>query len=154
MVEISTTPHWPLASDIKAQWLEALRSGNYVQGTGNLAFKDDKGVMCHCCLGVLCEILKIKKDEAAVQPEPRHERVLYEYKVDYEGDWNFLPYAVADRAFNASTPTNDPRFDLEWTPILNDPYGNDEGRQAFSLSSLNDAGFTFDQIADVINYMW
>ena len=37
---------------IKAEWVKALRSGNYAQGKGNLRTFDDK----YCCLGVLCDI--------------------------------------------------------------------------------------------------
>lgn len=36
---------------LKAKWIEALRSGEYEQGTGYLE-KDG----CYCCLGVLCAI--------------------------------------------------------------------------------------------------
>jgi hypothetical protein len=38
--------------DIKAKWLEALRSGRYRQGEGALRV-DDK----FCCLGVLCDLI-------------------------------------------------------------------------------------------------
>lgn len=36
---------------VKKQWIEALRSGKYEQGTAYLR-KNDR----HCCLGVLCDI--------------------------------------------------------------------------------------------------
>lgn len=36
--------------EIKKQWIEDLRSGNYVQGTGSL---QEDGTFC--CLGVLCD---------------------------------------------------------------------------------------------------
>ena len=39
--------------EIKAKWVAALRSGDYVQTEGRL-----KDVFGHCCLGVLCEISK------------------------------------------------------------------------------------------------
>lgn len=38
--------------EIKAQWLAALRSGEYAQGRGSL--KTDSGD--YCCLGVLCQL--------------------------------------------------------------------------------------------------
>lgn len=38
---------------LKAKWIEALRSGKYKQGKGNLCHKG-----YYCCLGVLCELLK------------------------------------------------------------------------------------------------
>lgn len=37
--------------ELKAKWVEALRSGNYQQGRYSLK-KDGK----YCCLGVLCEV--------------------------------------------------------------------------------------------------
>ena len=39
---------------LKAQWVAALRSGQYTQGTGFL--KRTAGSTTYCCLGVLCEI--------------------------------------------------------------------------------------------------
>lgn len=41
-----------------AEWIEALRSGKYKQGTGRLRSNDD----CYCCLGVLCEVAGIKAE--------------------------------------------------------------------------------------------
>jgi len=42
---------------VKQLWLEALRSGDYVQGRGQLAHIDASGRrVSHCCLGVLCEL--------------------------------------------------------------------------------------------------
>lgn len=37
--------------EIKAKWVEALRSGKYQQGTGRLCWNGE-----HCCLGVLYDI--------------------------------------------------------------------------------------------------
>ena len=53
-----------LDKKLKAKWVRALRSGKYKQGTGELrvnadARKDEK----FCCLGVLCEIAKVKRGE-------------------------------------------------------------------------------------------
>lgn len=39
--------------EIKARWVEALRSGRYKQGRGALRMKDDT----YCCLGVLCDLI-------------------------------------------------------------------------------------------------
>lgn len=38
--------------EIKEQWTDALESGEYEQGYGQLVTGDGK----HCCLGVLCEL--------------------------------------------------------------------------------------------------
>lgn len=41
--------------EIKAQWLVALRSGSYAQGSGRLVAQQGD-YATHCCLGVLCEV--------------------------------------------------------------------------------------------------
>jgi hypothetical protein len=41
-----------MKKEIKAAWVKALRSGDYVQGTGTLAHEGK-----HCCLGVLAQVL-------------------------------------------------------------------------------------------------
>lgn len=48
--------------EIKQQWIDALRSGNYLQGKGCLTqIKDGKEY--DCCLGVLCKVLKLEREE-------------------------------------------------------------------------------------------
>ena len=47
-------------AEVKAKWVEALRSGRFTQGTGKLALVED-GITKHCCLGVLCEVLGVPK---------------------------------------------------------------------------------------------
>ena len=52
-----------MKKEIKEQWVKALRSGDYVQGTGHLRLDNS-----FCCLGVLCDlaekqkICKVKRD--------------------------------------------------------------------------------------------
>lgn len=43
------------------KWLEALRSGNYLQGLGSLRVETDDGHSRFCCLGVLCDIVDNSK---------------------------------------------------------------------------------------------
>lgn len=47
-------------ADIKAQWVQALRSGNYVKGLGNLKAEYVDGLVRYCCLGVLCELSPVE----------------------------------------------------------------------------------------------
>lgn len=49
-------------AEVKAKWLEALRSGLFPQGRGFLATRLDDGKVEYCCLGVLCEVLSIPSD--------------------------------------------------------------------------------------------
>lgn len=43
--------------ELKAKWVAELRSGKYKQANGRLKTYDSEGEICHCCLGVLCEIV-------------------------------------------------------------------------------------------------
>ena len=43
-----------MKTDLKAAWVQALRSGDYAQGTGQL---HDPNRDCHCALGVLGQLL-------------------------------------------------------------------------------------------------
>lgn len=42
--------------EIKKLWIEALRSGEYKQGTGRLNMVNEAGASLMCCLGVLCDL--------------------------------------------------------------------------------------------------
>jgi hypothetical protein len=70
--------------EIRDQWVEALRSGRYAQGTGQL-HKDDR----YCCLGVLCELAA----EAGVVEK---EAIYHDYS--YDGVFAFLPDNVVQWA--------------------------------------------------------
>lgn len=49
----------PMNPEIKAQWLAALRSGNYQQGIGQLYEKKfGRDYAQYCCLGVLADVIK------------------------------------------------------------------------------------------------
>lgn len=48
--------HTKMNPEAKAKWLEALRSGDYVQGRSRL--QDENG--CNCCLGVLARIQGVR----------------------------------------------------------------------------------------------
>jgi hypothetical protein len=47
-----TKPTQRMNPEIKAKWIEALRSGRYTQAEGFLRINDSM-----CCLGVLCDII-------------------------------------------------------------------------------------------------
>jgi hypothetical protein len=48
-----------MKEDVKGEWVRALRSGKYRQGTGALRSKDDE----YCCMGVLCEVLGLEWED-------------------------------------------------------------------------------------------
>ena len=66
--------------EFKRKWVDALRSGKYVQTTGALTFIVQPGIKRFCCLGVACDLLQDVGewvDEA------------FYYQEDYSG--NYIP---------------------------------------------------------------
>lgn len=124
--EPEPTPTEP--EQVRAKWVEALRSGDYKQGQNRL---NTSGRLC--CLGVLCELAV----EAQVIPPPRESMDSSTkgliYGPDHDASRFSLPNAVVKWA---GLDRTDPR-----------PVG--DGRQR-SLSQLNDGGKTFAEIADLI----
>lgn len=106
--------------EIKAKWIEALRSGKYKQTRAHL--KDAAG---HCCLGVLCEVV----GEAPTENDGRW---------FYGGCRNYPPSSVYEKA-----GLGDQAHELP-TRVL---FGGEEHGH---LANLNDAGADFNFIADVI----
>jgi hypothetical protein len=113
-------------AQVKAKWLEALRSGEYKQGTRRLYIGER-----YCCLGVLCDLHAQEKGKSwDLTPEgtPRSEgRAGGRF---YLGECEVLPLPVTNWAGLTST-----------NPIL---YG------IKSLSEYNDEGESFNKIADLI----
>ena len=110
--------------EIKAEWVAALRSGEYEQGAGKLAWQGK-----FCCLGVLCEVAW-KHGVVAARRDP------YIASTRYDGEAQLLPRVV-----------------MEWAGLEGrDPYIAPRPReQAHPISYLNDvAGESFDTIADLI----
>lgn len=118
--------------NIKAQWLDALRSDEFEQGTGTLTRVNDDGTKSHCCLGVLCELAA---DAGVVQrtvDETQVEQGIVGYTDGQNGaEVSILPHAVAD-----------------WAGL--DRWGNPDRYIDLNLPGLNDSGQSFDYIADVI----
>jgi hypothetical protein len=118
-------------AQLKQQWIDALRSGKYQQAKHKL-----KGEDGFCCLGVLCDVY-----------DPNSWGRLEEIKDDVFG-YNFkgfspaLPPDALCKGFPDENPTGMLPFRSRFERDL-------------SLTILNDSGeFTFDQIADVIQYFF
>lgn len=113
---------------IKADWVAALRSGEYEQGTGKL---NQNGKFC--CLGVLCD-LAVKADVGVTVREERISYIGFEsHRTYYDGNPDTTPDIVQDWA---GLPDEDPvvRFGVSWSTPAN----------------LNDSGMSFADIADII----
>lgn len=109
---------------IAGKWVQALRSGDYKQTTGHL--RTDEGF---CCLGVLCDLHRQESDGAW-----HTNGAQMRYKLP-SGDWDYalLPETVQEWAGMRSL-----------NPVVKDE----------ALSGLNDAGWTFGDIAEVIELSW
>ncbi len=125
---------------IKKLWLESLRSGEYTQGEGRLR-RNDK----HCCLGVLCELAVVE----GIIEKPGLDRLGREtYLYGLQADDSNLPKAVS---YWANLSSRDGLLPVEiktGTKIGNT--GRITQGSIGSLMTMNDSGFTFLEIADVI----
>jgi len=108
-------------------WCEALRSGEFKQGTGKLRQVDEHDGKKYCCLGILCELYS-KDLEKKKKPSTN----LYYKNL-------LLPLEVQKWAGF--------RVDVG---ICFNKYKGKDGLMYSSLSSLNDSGITFKGIANII----
>lgn len=121
--------------EIKARWIQALRSGNYAQGKYNLRRQDS-----YCCLGVLCDIVK---DEVNYNWLPVDDSLgtFYKiYKIDQADE--ILPESVAIYAgLNDCSPQVGVICTCE----------DEERVEYLQIANLNDSGdYSFEQLADLI----
>lgn len=130
---IKMNPEW------KAKWLEALRSGKYVQGTDCLRNSEDQ----YCCLGVLCDVY----DTSQWHPEisfGKHRK----YCTTDDFDDMYIPFSLY-KAFGVSS--HNPKLPVSGD--LQRRLENDHNIHTtdIGLARLNDLGFTFNEIADLID---
>ena len=107
---------------VKTALLEALRSGKYEQGRYRLKSSSER----FCCLGVLCELAV----EAGVIPPVR---ITTGGQYEYDSEVNELPWKVQ-----------------KWSGIQTPDAKLLQEEGSDSLIGFNDAGYTFEQIADII----
>lgn len=114
---------------VKESWLRALRSGEYQQGRDFLHQQDGS----FCCLGVLCNLY--------VESTGRGHWVVL-------GDNEFLTFKSESEDMDTCLPESV----LKWADMpLCTPEGAPELKtDNQSLAGLNDAGFSFSQLADYI----
>lgn len=116
-----------LRPSVKAKWLAALRSGHYKQTQHSLREEDS-----FCCLGVLCNLhAEAHPAIAKTQTDP----------YTYMGQDYAPPEEVLEWAFGKSFK----KWDGDDLVSLPTPVDDKH-----TLAEMNDNGFTFSQIADVI----
>lgn len=128
--------------EVKAKWVEALRSGKYLQGKHSLRTVDDK----FCCLGVFCDVIDPTAwHDHDLDAKPSATRWSIGMKDGGEiPEKNFptLPFRIA-----AGWPLDCSDPDVCVNLSTDDP----QSSHMHSLSALNDSGqFTFNEIADLI----
>ena len=151
--------------EIKKMWIDALLSGEYQQGSGRLhsyiefddSMLNEKDRNSYCCLGVLC---KLAIDNHV--PVQRTYGPVYETCVDasletyhYDGESGVLPSSVIIWAgLHEKNPTIDITL-LEKNEEISkrmkeiDMYvDRDEPLEV--ISEFNDAGFSFQELAKII----
>lgn len=118
--------------EVKAMWTAALRSGKYKQTESWLRTSDG-----FCCLGVLCDLYLQENPESGCQWEKLPGPYEFQYRDgEYFGEeGEFLPNPV--RKWAGFVTIQDPEL-----PPPKDP--------TIALSSLNDSGSSFEEIAQVI----
>jgi hypothetical protein len=110
-----------MKTEIKEQWVKALRSGEYKQGVG-LLNKNQK----LCCLGVLCE-LAVKAGVPVL--------------VSFDKGFGCTAYDDATEM--------PPKSVADWAGTDRSPKVQ-HGVEYAELSALNDRGHSFNMIADLI----
>lgn len=114
---------------IKKRWIKALRSGKYKQTKGVLHNEDG-----FCCLGVLCDLVKKELKLEWKLSETRSDVYDIPVYTICRGKCYHLPRKVADYAKLKQT----------------DPSVSIDRHDVYSLANANDEGFTFNEIADII----
>jgi hypothetical protein len=123
--------------EIKAQWVAALRSGDYEQGMSRLVTVRGDGTFDYCCLGVLCD-LAVKADVPLTVLDEGISR-------SYDNYNGLLPQAVRDWAGfteDSAIDTGEGEFRVH--------VGISEAGDPIDLAELNDGGDSFDKIAELI----
>jgi hypothetical protein len=123
---------------IAEKWVAALRSGEYEQTAGFLQTREG-----YCCLGVLCDLHLRETGRGEWRPpgsgDSPHTRC---YRDDLGVDGEYTP----------------PPGVREWADMVDDPkvfFRHRLGTEMRDeIANLNDGGYTFAQLADLIEEQW
>lgn len=120
-----------MKEELKAKWLTALRSGHFTQGKFSLRWEDEGEGTCHyCCMGVLCHISE---------------------KGGWAGEFYVRPHTDDLEALDQDLP--------QWLALLVEidtvgelPFLDRNGNKVCLVDLNDNAGLTFEQIADLIEH--
>ena len=117
-----------MKQEVKAELIEALRSGEYPQGKGGLKYADGR----HCVHGVLCEVYAKHHPAASWVPHLWSNGFLSDY----------LAFSSPEADTTGDDTTSPPRAVREWAEMDYDEMN--------ALMKANDKGRSFLQIADLL----
>jgi len=124
--------------EIKQKWVDALRSGKYDQGSEKLRSRQG-----YCCLGVLCDLYSQEQNQ-----EWEFRGAFEEENTQPTDNWyfdnasEFLPESVREWA-GFSLPSPQVRVDVTENDDEDDWFYDD-------IANLNDTGYTFNDLAKII----
>jgi hypothetical protein len=131
-----------MKKDVKTAWVAALRSGEYQQGEGVLRREKYDGSVVHCCLGVLCEVLS-KDGDLKFQDEGHGQGSgLRFYGQQKDGDGNNATGSAFSLPYMAQ--------ELAGIKTDNGEYEDEDGNMRSLIRHNDGDGFTFAEIADII----
>ena len=136
--------------EIKAKWVNALRSGDYEQGQGALKNPDGQ----YCCLGVLCDLYdKHRMEEFGAESSWAVDTVSLNEYISVLGDRTEVGVPSNEVVDWAGLPDNNPEvlIDLPEVLILEDEIEEEKYQYELPIAELNDDhGLTFTELADLI----
>ena len=127
----------------RKQWIEALRSGKYKQGTNTLGQFFD-GEVHYCCLGVLCELAQIKQEKFTGANFIQY-KISKKDKGKKHVGLGYLPKKAMDYVGLKD-------YEGKFIALSKDLmcFLDNEVLISTSLSELNDNGHSFEEIASII----
>lgn len=117
-------------------WLQALRSGEYVQGNGTLC-KKEHGVKYYCCLGVLSKL------QGRLKSVPSNKMLHTDSTLDSPAFLSSLNPAVSSYFSHRGE-----------IPVTIGIFKDKKKLDTSSLTRLNDDGVSFNTIADILEAIY
>jgi hypothetical protein len=142
-----------LIPEIKAEWVAALRSGDYNQGQRRLVTLQEGVAPKYCCLGVLCHLIEEKGEYNLKHSDEPFRVVYFVGESEDEGETRDASVDVLPRSLAESLGL-DTSPEVPFSATLKEDARIRQASLALNgnlpLAYLNDKGFTFEEIADLI----
>jgi hypothetical protein len=130
------------------EWTAELRKGDRIQGQGRLHEVLENGVEKFCCLGVVQDMLHKQGEQDRILWEAQPEdSIPTQYAYVDPGGFEEIGTLTKQAADKLGIPQN--------PPIAITFHENGTLKtEVYLIAQLNDSGFTFSQLADVIDYFY